>query len=75
MPSVLDHKWQYNISIKQEKRKEIERFLTTTIGPRNYILHSQIGGKQWALRKLTSSEIEVCVDDEGMATLIALKYA
>ena len=75
MPSVLDQKFKYNLGFKSEKRKEIEKYLLENIGPRTYVLNSQIGGKQWVLRtNRMSNDIEIGVNDEMHATFISLKF-
>ena len=73
MPSILDNKHVYAISIDSKQIKEVENFLSSTIGPRLYFLHRQRGGKNWCIKN-SGNTLSVEVDDEHMATFIRLKF-
>ena len=74
MPSVFEKKFQMEFNIPQKSCNTVREYLEKNVGPRTYYLHSQIGGKNWAIKNTFSLNVVVCVEDPELATFITLKY-
>jgi len=77
MPSVLDQKFQHKLLLADRYRDEIEQYCRREIGYRTYYMSQYRGGKQWRItnRNLMESKVVVELNDDGHATILALKYA
>ena len=74
MPSVFEKKFQMEFNIPQKSCNTVQEYLEKNVGPKTYHLHSQIGGKNWAIKNKFSLNVVVCVEDPELATFITLKY-
>lgn len=75
MPSVLEQKFKITFTIPLKHEREVQSYLEKNVGVRTYYLHSQVGGKHWAIAKnYYSQNINVSVDDEALASFITLKF-
>jgi hypothetical protein len=78
MPSVLDQTFKHTLFLDHKHQKEIERYCEHEIGGRTYYLRQCRGGKKWRISNgvsLTNNKVEVNLDDDGHATILALRYA
>jgi len=78
MPSVLDQTFKHTLFLDQKYQKEIERYCVLEIGYRTYYLSQFRGGKKWRISnsvRLINNKVEVNLDDDGHATILALRYA
>jgi len=77
MPSVLDQTFKHTIFLNDRYRDEIELYCRREIGYRTYYMSQYRGGKQWRIRNqnLMSNKVEVSLNDDGHATILALRYA
>jgi hypothetical protein len=77
MPSVLDQKFKHTIFLAEQHRNEIELYCRREIGYRTYYMSQYRGGKQWRIcnQNLMNNKVEVSLNDDGHATILALRYA
>jgi hypothetical protein len=77
MPSVLDQTFRHTLLLDERHRRDIEHYCETEIGGRTYYLHHCRGGKHWHMTNLhrNTYQIEVCVDDDHHATILALRFS
>lgn len=77
MPSVLEQKFKHTIYLNNQYRREIESYCISEIGYRTYYLKQFFGGKTWQIYNQPKSDgkIQVNLDDDSHATVLALKYA
>jgi hypothetical protein len=62
--------------IHHDRAREIAEQCSKTIGPQKYYLHNgKQGGAGWAIRRLTSQDYEVTINDDKLATLLMLKWS
>lgn len=54
---------------------EIEEFCVKRIGPRKFYLHTKFGGEGWNISRPKTNRIIVEVQNEQIATLLALKFS
>ena len=74
MSSVLEKKFQVEFNIPHKSSYPVQNYLEKNVGPRTYYLHSQLGGKNWAIKNSFTNKVVVCVNDPELATFITLKY-
>lgn len=75
MDGVLHRKFSVNATFKFAQRYEVEKYLSEHIGPRTYYLHSEVGGKQWRIKKNYNEKIVVEMNDPEMLTLMCLQFS
>lgn len=77
MPSILDQKFKHTIYLNSKFRKEVEQYCSTEIGYRTYYLRKFFGGKTWQIYNdlREDGKIQVKLDDDSHATILALRYA
>ena len=77
MPSVLDQKFRHRLTLDCRHREVIEKYCEKEIGYRSYYLRQYRGGKHWRIQNqpLIDAKMLVELDDDGHATILALKYA
>jgi hypothetical protein len=76
MPSVLDQTFRHTLLLNERHRRDIERYCETEIGGRTYYLNHRRGGKHWrtANSHFNTHQIEVGIDDDHHATILALRF-
>ena len=52
---------------------KVLHFLEKEVGPRNYWLHSKVGGEGWMVN-FNYGNIHVTMSDDQMATFVILKF-
>ena len=75
MDGILHKTFEVEFQMPSTKQREVEKYLESTVGPRHYYLHSQVGGKNWAVKKSGVGSITICVNDPSLASFIALKFS
>ena len=75
MPSVLEQKFKITFTVPRKHERAVQKYLEENVGGRTYLLRSRVGGKHWAIeRDFHSSNINISLDDESLASFITLKY-
>jgi hypothetical protein len=67
----LHRTFAVEINISNDIVAKVQAYLEKNVSPRRYYLHNQIGGQNWAIKTIAGENI-LCVNDEQLATYIAL---
>lgn len=77
MPTILDQTFRHTLLLDERHRRDIEHYCETEIGIRTYYLNRYRGGRHWRTSNshLNTQQIEVCVDDDHHAIILALQFS
>lgn len=60
--------------INRNNIRDIEAWCIRFISPRQYYLHTQIGGHGWSIKQPGSSNSRVIIEDDKVALMAMIKF-